>query len=448
MRDPVMYARQKDLMEQVKKISVDAHTLGAKPTLTAEEETQFQRMLADIHTMNKRVEDLDKLDRATDTDQRDKDIEKEKEERDKKKNPSRPQEDKAKMRDVKRSAWDTDEGYHARQRRHTQEFLDQARDFILYQSYPSDPQQRALFAQQDVSGGYLVLPEVVGDMILKKVDNLFWTLKQATVFRVPRAMSFGLPSLENNPDSGDWTTEISPILADNTMSFGKRVLQPTPVRKRLLVSERFIRLAFDAKFWSNDDSNGKGGDPTDLIWDRMAYMIAFTWELAFYLGSGTNQPLGMYVASTNGIPTTQDVLTGSSTGFTYDGLVNTKFSLKVQYQMKARWDFSRTAIANVLKLKDLNGRPLLNFQTIPGELPQLLGHGVQQSEFTPATFTTGLYVGMFGDFSKYGVAIAQDLTMKKAEELYAETGNVGIFAGAECDGMPLLAEAFARMITN
>ena len=449
MRSPEFYAKEKGLMETRNKLAKEAQEIGAKETLTAEEQLRFDKIFLEFGDLDKKIADMDKLSSMLDAEERTADKEKEKQKA--ATNPIRTDPTKKEIAVLKnpiRNVWESASDHEARCRRQSQEFMDQARDWLIYDQLPSDKESRSLFAQQDITGGYLVLPEVIGDKILKKVDNILFMLKAATVFRVPRAMAFGLPTIENDPDSGDWTTEISPITQDNSMSFGKRLLQPTPIRKRLLVSERFLRLAFDATFWSSDDANGKGGSPTDIIWDRMAYKIAYTWEQAFYLGTGTAQPLGMYVASPNGVSTARDVQTGSATGITYAGLVNAMLSLKVQYQKDAVWDLSRAFIGLVMKLVDTAGRPLLDFQTLPGKPTALLGHPIQQSEFTPNTFATGMYVGMFYDPSKYIIAIGQDLTMKKAEELYAETGQVGIFAGAECDGMPGLEEAFARLVTN
>jgi HK97 family phage major capsid protein len=52
---------------------------------------------------------------------------------------------------------------------------------------------------------------------------------------------------------------------------------------------------------------------------------------------------------------------------------------------------------------------------------------------------------MFGDFSKVWIVDALDMTVQKLVELYAETNQTGYVARMEMDGMPVLAEAFARV---
>jgi HK97 family phage major capsid protein len=456
MKSPELYAKLQKLHEEKKKIGDEAAKLGTKQErMSAEDNTKFDAFLADIQAKHDEIQRLEKLSLLQDADQ------KYKRTHDASGNPIKlggtpePEEQAAieaakwKIAPITRLPDDSEETFKRRQLRNTKEYAEAYADaMILGKGAPTTAQSRNLFAQQDISGGNLVLPQMLSDRLLKLVDNYLWMMDSATIFRVPRAMSLGVPTLDNNPDDGDWTTEIAPITADVSMTFGKRVLQPTPIRKRLLASERFLRLAMDTTYWSADAANGNGGSPENIVYERLAYKLAVTLEKACYTGNGTNKPLGIYVASPNGISTARDIVTGSATNFTYDGLINAKYNLKVQYQRRAQWDLHRNALALILKLKDSNGRQLLNFSTVQGRLDTLLECPVRLSEYTPNTYTTGQYVGMIGDFSFYAIALAQEITLKAAYELYAETGNVGIFCGMEADGMPMLEEAFSRMITS
>jgi HK97 family phage major capsid protein len=67
------------------------------------------------------------------------------------------------------------------------------------------------------------------------------------------------------------------------------------------------------------------------------------------------------------------------------------------------------------------------------------------SEYAPSTFTTGLYVGIIGDFSFYWIADSLKLEIQRLDELYAVTNQVGFIGRSETDGLPVLAEAFARV---
>ncbi len=80
-----------------------------------------------------------------------------------------------------------------------------------------------------------------------------------------------------------------------------------------------------------------------------------------------------------------------------------------------------------------------------GEPDRLLNLPVAMSENAPNTLTTGLYVGILGEFSNYWIADALDMQVQRLTELYAETNQTGFIGRMESDGMPVLAEAFVRV---
>jgi len=97
-------------------------------------------------------------------------------------------------------------------------------------------------------------------------------------------------------------------------------------------------------------------------------------------------------------------------------------------------------------LKDGNGQYLWQPSNQVGEPDLLLGSPVMMSEYAPNTFTTGQYVGLYGDFnSGYWIADALGFRIQVLRELYAETNQVGLIIRAETDGMPVLEEAFSRL---
>ena len=342
---------------------------------------------------------------------------------------------------LSRHGGESEANFAHRVRRDTPEYERAACDYLVNRRV----NERAVQVDVDLNGGALVMPERLSTQVLKAVDNILWVQKYATTIDVPDAASLGIPTIENNVNNADWTTEISNITDGTGPDFGKRSLVPTPIRKRVKVSEKFLRLAMDgATFASNDDANGVRGS-RNMIVNRIAYAMASTKEQAFMLGNGVGQPLGLFTASARGIPVSRDIVTGSATNLTYAGLINIKFNQKVQYHTTSMWVVNRTFVANAMKLVDTNGRPILNFSTIPQTPDTLLGNTIAMSEYCPGVFSTGAYVGIYGDLSYYYVANCLQMTMAVANELYMETGQIGFFAGAETDAMPVLAEAFTRI---
>jgi len=284
----------------------------------------------------------------------------------------------------------------------------------------------------NIQGGYLAPPEDYVREIIKQVDDYTFIRPLATKMTVTNAQDLGIPTLDANPADADWTTELATGTKDTAMVFGKRTFKPNPLAKRVLISNKLIRASvFNVE---------------DYIRDRLAYKFGIPQEKAFLVGDGVNKPLGVFTASTDGIDTSRDINEGNSTtAIAFDNLIAVKYSLKAPYWNKAQWLFSRTALKQIAKLKDGDGQYIW-FQSVRmGEPDMLLGRPFMMSEYCPATFTTGLYVGILGDFSKYYVVDSLDLQFQRLVELYAEANQTGIIGRLETDGAPVLAEAFARV---
>ncbi len=291
---------------------------------------------------------------------------------------------------------------------------------------------RALQADADVSGGFIVAPQQFGAQLMKAVDDQVFMRQLGTVIPLDRAESLGIPSLDADPADADWTTELATGSEDTTMAFGKRELTPHPMAKRIKVSNKLLRQA--------------AIDVESLVTARLAYKIGITQEKGFLTGDGAGKALGIFTASAQGISTSRDVSTdNTTTSITHDGILNAKYALKPQYWAKARWLFHPDAVKQISKLKDGEGQYLWSASTQTGQPDRLQSFPVLMSQYVPNTFTAGLYVGMLADFSFYWIVDALNIQMQRLIELYAETNQVGFIARYEGDGMPVLEEAFVRV---
>jgi HK97 family phage major capsid protein len=268
--------------------------------------------------------------------------------------------------------------------------------------------------------------------LIQAVDNLVFMRQLGTVFLVPKAESLGVPTLDTDPSDAVWTAEIKTGNEDSSMAFGKRNLHPAPLAKRMKVSRKLLRVSLLAA--------------EAIVRERLAYKFGVTEENCFLNGTGANQPLGLFTASADGISTSRDVSTGNAaTAIKADGLINALYSLKSPYQATAKWIFHRLAIREIRKLKDGEGNYLWQSGITADKPDTILQKPFVMSEYVPSTFTTGLYVGIVGDFSFYWIAQAMSLEIQRLDELYAETNQVGFIGRQEVDGMPVLEEAFARV---
>lgn len=281
-------------------------------------------------------------------------------------------------------------------------------------------------------GGALLAPISYTAEMIQAMDSQVFMQEWATKFRMPAAQSLGAVSIETDPEDADWTAELKTI-STTDMSLGRRQLHPHPLTKAIKVSNDLLQRVPGAE---------------NLVRQRLGYKFAVSKEKGFLTGSGSNgQPLGVFTASSDGISTSRDVSTdNTSTAVTGDGLINAKHALKPGYWPKAKWIFSPTVLKQIRKIKDaVNG----NYVWVPGlqagAADRILDVPYVVSDFAPATMTTGLYVGIIGDFSYFWIADALDFSIQRLAELYALQRQVA-FVGSLCsDGMPVLEEAFVRV---
>lgn len=304
----------------------------------------------------------------------------------------------------------------------------------------TEAEHRDLSVGSGPDGGFLVPPTQWVNDLIKFVDDAVFIRGKATKHTLVQAESLGMPSLDTDIADSDWTSELATGSADSSMKFGRRELKPSPLAKRVKISNKLLQ---------------RSATPiAALVMQRLGYKFGVTEEKAFLTGNGVGKPLGLFTASNDGVSTARDVSSGanafsatagSASQTSADALISMKYSLKAQYQQRGEWLFHRDIMKIVAQLKDANGQYIFRESLRAGEPDTLLGRPVNVSEFAPNTNTTGLYIGMFADFSFYHIVDVLGMQVQRLNELYAETNQTGFIGRAEVDGMPVLAEAFARL---
>lgn len=292
--------------------------------------------------------------------------------------------------------------------------------------------KRDLQLTEGPKGGYIAPPPqfVAGLLMAMDADLFFRQPGWATVITLNSTEGY-MASLDADPEDGEWTTEVRELTDDDEMEFGQRELKPNRLAKGIKLSNDLLRLAPSAE---------------DIALDRLRYKFGVTQEKGFFTGSGSKQPLGVYTASNDGIPTSRDVATGNtSSAITLAGLTNAKYAMKNKYWREAKWLFHQDAIKQIAVIEDEDGYPILSESVAAGEPDTLRGIPYYMSEFNPNTFTSGQYVGILGAFRYYHIADSLTMTIQRLVELYSRTNQIGFHANMYTDGMPVLAEAFVRV---
>lgn len=292
-------------------------------------------------------------------------------------------------------------------------------------------ERRALQLGQGTQGGFLVAPQKFVNDLIAGLDDEVFIRSLATKKRLTGAHSLGSPTRESDADDCDWTAEIQEVNDSAGPTYGMRELSPHPLTKRIKVSDVLLN---------------RGDNPQGEVQDRLRYKFGITQEKAHLTGTGINQPLGMFTASTDGISTSRDVSTGNTASSpTFDGLIEAKFSLKGGYHGKAKWIFHRDIVKLIRKLKDSNGQYIWQASTVVGEPDRILELPYLMSEYAPNTIQASAYVGLLGVYEYYHIVDAMTLRLKRLDELFAATNQTGFQGLLESDGMPVLEEAFARV---
>jgi HK97 family phage major capsid protein len=308
---------------------------------------------------------------------------------------------------------------------------------------PTGDEERVLQAGIGTLGGYLYAPETFLDELIKNVTN-------ATIFRsmarvlppLLGADSIGVPVLTDRMSAAAWTSELGAPSTDTALAFGKRALTPHPLAKEVPVSKLLLRRVPSA---------------VSLVQSELSRVVAEAMENAYMTGTGFQQPLGIFTASNDGISTARDVSTGNtSTAVTFDGLKSAKYTLKQAYWGRAEWIMHRDGMQAIAKLKDGEGRYLLQDGVVRGDFAggqngtagpdSLVGFPVRLSEYAPNTFSTLKYVAILGDFnSAYWIIDSVDSQIQRLEELRARTNQDLFIIRMMTDGAPVLEEAVVRV---
>ena len=202
---------------------------------------------------------------------------------------------------------------------------------------------KALQADSDTAGGYLIAPSMVVRDLIKDIDDMVYIRTLATVHTISAGQSLGAPTLETDISDPVWTSELQTGNEDTTEPFGRRELNPQPLAKRVKMSNKLLQApGIDAEaFWLG----------------RMAYKFGVAEENTFLNGHGANQPLGLMVAHDDGIPTSRDVSDDNeATEVTSKGLINAMYTIKSAYWPRLRWMFHRDAVKQVRLLQDNDGQ--------------------------------------------------------------------------------------------
>lgn len=306
-------------------------------------------------------------------------------------------------------------------------------------------EKRAIIQSDDAQGGYLrPYEEFVADLI-KAVDNEVPFQARCPKFTLTKAKRIRMPSYDTIASQALWTQELTTAPADTAMAFGGRMIEANPLSKLVKIS---VDMLNEANIDGDRSADGSvaTGPIENFLKAEIARAQGYAIEEAYMTGNGVGRPLGLFVASDDGVPTSADISTDIATnGNLADKLISCRYAMKQQYRKRAEWLFSRQILEQIRLLKDGNGRYMYTTgdDAILGD--RLLGIPVTESEFVPNTLANNTYIGALADFSFYQTVDTKTVAWYELREMFITSGQVGFLVVVHRGGKPLLAEAFKRL---
>lgn len=301
------------------------------------------------------------------------------------------------------------------------------RNYIVNGEKGVSHEDRSLIVSDDTKGGYIVTPEYFINGFLKELDNEIFMRSLSTIHYIPAPGSAGIPTLENDVEDADWTSEIKTGKKAKDLSFGKRKLETNKLAKRIKVSQELL-------------SHSGTFNAESIINTRLRYKFSIAEENAYMVGDGNKKPLGIFMKSDSGISSDRDI----EGGLTFDKLIDLQHHIKEGYRKNANFILNDTVLKEIRKIKDKENRYIWQPSTQIGKPDTILGKTYFTSEYAPKLKQND-YCLLFGDLKYYWILDTKTFEIKKLEELYAEEDKVGFIAKKYTDGMPIMASAFARL---
>lgn len=142
---------------------------------------------------------------------------------------------------------------------------------------------------------------------------------------------------------------------------------------------------------------------------------------------------------------TQTIETAAASAIVLDDLIDLQDTVPDQMQNGAIWIMNRKTRSLARKLKDGDGRPLLQPDVTSSFGYSILGHHVATSDnmAAPGAGKTGMY---YGDMSGLAVKFAEQPTITIAREKFIEQHAVGAFCWLEADAKVQVEQALAKLV--
>lgn len=213
-------------------------------------------------------------------------------------------------------------------------------------------EERALSKGTDAAGGYLV-PDEWRDKLVECIRSFGGFINEAEQITTADGRTLFWPTIDDATNAGAITAEAASFTGGADPTFGEGSLGAY-------------------KYTTTGAGNNPLKVSVELMQDSMIDLDAKLRELMArrihrkqatdaVVGTGTGQPKGILNGTADWNMTTTNVWDETNNG--WEDLIDVENILDPEYLPNAKWLFNRNTWANIRKLKDANGRPLIGMST-------------------------------------------------------------------------------------
>lgn len=378
---------------------------GEDGLLGAEDEAAWDAAEADLERFSKQIEreeraagytELDKVDRKT--------VE----------SPLTPEQQEATAADTYRDAFDSFVRFGIN------ELTAEHRD-ALRGGFVSGQELRAQGVGTNSAGGYLA-PAAWRDRVVEAIDSIANMAQIADVLQTASGETLNWPTEDDTANEGA-------ILAENTQVTEQDMAWGTASVGAYMYTSKLVRISLQLLQDADYDAEAR-------VSRALGRRIGRVQNRHFTVGTGTAQPQGVVTGGTVG------VTAASTTGITFDELIDLEMSVNEIYRNNGRFLLSDAALTALRKVKDTTNAYIWQPSTQAGVPSLLLGRPYTINNSVPAPAAAAKSVA-FGDFREgYLIRRVNEVQLLRLAERYADYLQVGFLAFHRADGKTQNAGAY------
>lgn len=287
-------------------------------------------------------------------------------------------------------------------------------DGVRFRTLRRPVECRNMNGQVGADGGFL-LPTITMTEI-ERAQLFYGSVRNvAAVLQTENGNTIDWPTVDDTSNEGELVSEGGATSTANV----------TVARKRwnaYTLRSKVVKISFELV---QDAPQNLEAVIMEIIGERLARGM----NRYLTTGTGASQPYGIVTTATVG------KTTASGTAIAADEIMDLLFSVDPAYRMNASWMMNDGIALAIRKLKgsgsgDYLWQPGLQL----GQPDRLLGYPISYNNHMQATVATGTRTLLFGDMSKYKVREVSGIRTQVLNELYANTGEIGIQSFQRFDG--------------